>query len=110
MKTFDYVIGNPPYQKRLPSKIMNKLVDNGLILFLLPISYDKYTCQKPISRKLKLIQSLPTYEAYTDLGLRTCIQIWSKTSEIDLRHQTRPRRMSLYFDITLVSKFAEKST
>ena len=105
MSKFDFIIGNPPFTKSLPKYFINKLISYGDIIFLLPTSYDNYNTQAMLGKKIKLIYSEMTPDAYSELGLRTCIQWYTLSSDIDLRKRTKPPIKHQDFIVKSIRKF-----
>ncbi|MDR0911124.1 MAG: hypothetical protein LBM96_00810 [Methanobrevibacter sp.] len=95
----DYVcITNPPFGKRSVEAInfFNKATKfSKMIGFLVPVSFMKWSVQKQLNKKWKLVDWLYLPEnGFTsfdeDYSIRTVFQIWKKDGNIDFRLKKSP--------------------
>lgn len=94
------IIGNPPFGKKsdLAIKFVNKSFEySDIVGFIVPIQFRKWSVQKHIARKAKLIldKDLPE-NSFTlndkDYKVRCCFQIWTlKNIDTDLRIIKKPK-------------------
>jgi len=105
----DIHIGNPPFGKKgnLAVAFLNKaLKESGSAVFVMPITAEKYSVQRHINPKAKLICSEPLPENAFELpngtpySVKSIIQVWTlKESKINLREsppKTKHRDFELY--------------
>ncbi|OYX42407.1 hypothetical protein B7Y94_03435 [Candidatus Saccharibacteria bacterium 32-49-12] len=102
------VIGNPPFGKRarLAIDFINKAFDYAdTVVFILPLQFYKYSAQKQIDERARLIYTAKLPEkSFTflgeDYGVRCCIQIWTlKPFQHNLRITSPPATTHPDFDM-----------
>jgi hypothetical protein len=80
-------IGNPPFGKKsdLAIQFLNKCLKHGIVVgFILPLQFRKWSAQKQIDSRAKLMLDMNIPEKSflfmnNDYKLRCCFQIWSNT-------------------------------
>lgn len=91
-------LSNPPFGKRcsLAIDFFNKCSDVcDYIIFVIPRTFTKYSIQKQLDSRMKLVYSeLLPENSFTFMGndydVRCVVQIWCKEAKIDLRRKTAP--------------------
>ncbi|VEU76237.1 SAM-dependent methyltransferase [Mycoplasmopsis columboralis] len=90
-----FVIGNPPFGKsgKLALQFLNKaLKENGIVAFVLPKIFERYSIQKQINVNAKLVYQIDVEKnAFTinkkDYNVNCVFQIWTTKKDICLKNQ-----------------------